>query len=66
MVIEYVAVDTGTVLDTVTFAVGGVTYATGKAYGLVEATVANLGAERGAQALRSWSNGYMLTREVTA
>lgn len=66
MIVEYVSVKTGRVLDTVTVPAGDAlpTYATGVARPQVE-TIMRVTKTRPAaiEALRSWSNGYVLTRE---
>jgi hypothetical protein len=63
MIIEYVNAADDTVLDTVTFDGDDITYDTGRARSLVESKIAALGgADTARKALRSWSNGYVLTR----
>lgn len=65
MRIEYVSVASGDVLDTITVFGTVVTYQTGKARPMVDNQVA---AGRSladvVEGLRSWSNGYVLTREA--
>jgi hypothetical protein len=67
MIIEYVSVRTGAVLDTVTLDdVTGAVLATVTCKGrrAAEVTVRQYGADAPA-ILRSWSNGAALTREVS-
>lgn len=61
---EYVDAATDTVMDTVTVDDGKPSYDTGKARRLVESMQADLGDDVALDALRDWSNGYVLTREV--
>lgn len=65
MIIEYVSVRTDQVLDRITLVDGEVGYETGKARPLVENRVVK-GEDPAAimDSLRSWSNGYVLTREA--
>lgn len=67
MIIEYAHADApDTVLDVVTLDEGtDPVYETGRARSAVERMRETLGVERADEALRSWSNGYVLTREVT-
>lgn len=62
MILEYVIARDDTVLDTVTIEGDEITYDTGKARSRVESLIATLGHDGAVKALRSWSNGYVLTR----
>jgi hypothetical protein len=64
MTIEYVSVGSGAVLDRITLVDGELTYETGKARSMVEnRMVRGETPEAIIESLRSWSNGYVLTRE---
>lgn len=66
MIVEYLSLSTGDLLDTITVPPddGPFAYATGKARGQVE-TLERLTDSRAAlvEALHSWSNGYVQLRE---
>lgn len=59
------AVSSGALLDVITVSGDVVTYETGKARPMVEnQVVAGRSLLEVVEGLRSWSNGYVLTREV--
>lgn len=65
MIVEYLSVSTGGLLDTITVPPDGpLEYATGAARAQVE-SIERLAGSRAAlvEALRSWSNGYVQLRE---
>jgi hypothetical protein len=64
MILDFVDETTGTVLDRVDITTDGLSYDTGAAESTVQGKIDTYGRATAMVVLRSWSNGYVSTREI--
>ena len=66
MILSYVDAKTKKQLDRVTLTDTSVEYRTGRARTLVAANIDRYGHKAASKILRSWSNGYVMTSEISS